>query len=115
MGSSESKPDNVSDEAWISVQKSRLDAQQGMINKEKTGLEKVQKQRRDKSEQLIVHYLDYVGCCRDTPGFMMAFPSNRERCYNARAQLLRDGVDLLGNLDDEGITLKTIGSIVKMK
>ncbi len=104
MGSAESKPNNVSDEAWLVSQREKLQYRREKDKreseereKENEKQEKISYENKMKSKQMVIHFAEYIHCCHDCPRWMMAFPGNRERCRDARLELLNSSVDLAFN------------------
>ncbi len=104
MGSGESKPSHVSDEAWLVSQREKLQYRREKDEKtredqknENEKQEKISYENKMKSKQVAIHFAEYIHYCHDCPRWMMMFPGNRERCRDARLELLNSSVDLAFN------------------
>lgn len=108
MGSTNSKPDDVSDAAWDKVQQQKLD----LIAEKEHKIKEFQRKRQEEMNKFRVHLADYCGKCHDVPGIMMILPSYRKECSDARAKILEDLLDQF-NLTESMDTAKKVSDAIK--
>lgn len=107
MGLSESKPSEVSDEAWLTYQRERFQHQKELQKSEVERQElederrkKLEDEKREMTRRMVVHFGEYTNSCHDVPGWMMVFPERRKQCHLARTAFLNDAAFLAFN-DEE--------------
>lgn len=121
MGLGESKPSNVSDEAWERVQvkkleaeKQKFDAKTAKMDEANLKLDELEKTIREGTANSIRDFSEYCSACHDVPRFMMVFPNNRERCTLAREKLLNNTSGTAISMFRAEATKEMISEINKM-
>ena len=86
MGTTESKPDYVSEQKWEKFQEEKMAA----VRQEQANLAEIRKENKNNISKLLGSFNNYCQKCQDVPLPLMLFKSYRTECGEARAELLNN-------------------------
>jgi len=100
MGSGNSKPDNVSDEAWERTQTEKFQR----ISEKENELQLVREKYKNDMVHMAVGISNYCDKCHNVPKILMLLPSYRNECNDARLKLLFNLTELIDDSNSEQAT-----------
>lgn len=95
MGSSNTKPSDVSDAAWERQQEKKLE----MVKEEIRQRDQFKQEAHHQVTNLVLDYDHYCRACHDVPKVLMLLPSYRNQCSEARGKLINNTMGYVLNTD----------------